>query len=260
MPAPVNGLKQALLAGETQMGVWLGFGAPSVAELAAGCGFDWCLVDGEHSPNDPAQMIDQLRAMVGQGAAPVVRVPSAEDWILKRALDLGVQTVMVPMVESAAQATQVVRAMRYPPDGTRGVGAALARASRYSLEADYVPTANAQICTIVQIESMAAVKAIPEIAKVEGVDVLFIGPADLAADMGYTGQAGAPAVDEVILSALSDIDRSGKVPGILTFNGPDAERFARAGARFLGVGADVTSLASAFQALSRETRAILHQR
>lgn len=205
-------------------------------------------------------MIDQLRAMAGQAAAPIVRVPAGEDWILKRALDIGVQTVMVPMVETGAQARQVVRAMRYPPEGVRGVGSALARASHYSLEADYVATANAQICTIVQIESLAAVKAIPEIAAVEGVDVLFIGPADLAADMGYTGQPDAPEVDDVILSALSKIDRSGKVPGVLAFNGTDAERFARAGARFLGVGADVTSLAAALKALSSEAHALLRQR
>ncbi|MDD9715516.1 HpcH/HpaI aldolase/citrate lyase family protein [Dinoroseobacter sp. PD6] len=257
MAAPENQLKQALLAGDVQIGIWLGFGAPAVAELAAGCGFDWCLVDGEHSPNDPAQMIDQLRAMVGQGAMPIVRVPVGEDWVLKRALDLGVQTIMVPMVETAAQAQQIVRAMRYPPDGVRGVGAALARASGYSLDAEYVTTANAQICTIVQIESHAAVRAIPEIAAVEGVDVLFIGPADLAADMGYPGRADAPEVDAVICAALGEIARSGKVPGVLAFSETDAARFAAAGARFLGVGADVTSLSAALRGLSASSRARL---
>ncbi|WP_424970275.1 HpcH/HpaI aldolase family protein [Dinoroseobacter sp. S76] len=258
MAAPENGLKAALLRGETQIGLWLGFGSPTVAELAAGCGFDWCLVDGEHSPNDPGDMIAQFRALASGGNShAIARVPVGEEWVLKRVLDLGVQTVMVPMVESAAQARQVAEAMRYPPDGVRGNGAALARASGYSLTPDYVQTANAQICTIAQIESRAAVAAIPEIAAVEGIDVLFIGPADLAADMGYTGQSGVPEVEAVMEEALAAIAAAGKVPGILSFDPEGVARYAALGARFIGVGADVTSLAGALRSLSAETRALL---
>lgn len=257
MAAPRNELKIALEAGQTRLGLWLGFGAPAVAELAAGCGFDWCLVDAEHAPNDPAQMIDQLRAISGQQTQAVARVPVGEDWVLKRALDLGVQTIMVPMVETGEQAQRVARAMRYPPDGVRGVGAALARASRYSLDGDYVATANNQICTIAQIESRAAVAAIPDIAAVDGIDVLFIGPADLAANMGYPGQSDVPEVEALIAEALAAIAAAGKVPGILALESAAVARYARLGARFIGVGADVITLAAALKALAAESRAIV---
>lgn len=254
--APINTLKQALAMGKVQVGIWLAFGSEAIAEQAGRCGFDWCLIDAEHSPNDPAQAIGQLRAL-GPETAAVMRVPVGEDWVIKRALDLGVQSLMVPMVESAGQARQVVRAMRYPPDGVRGMGPALARATGYGVVSDYVGTANAQICCIVQVESAAALAAAPEIAAVDGVDCVFIGPADLSADMGYPGQAAHPEVEAAIARALPAIEKAGATPGVLAFDDATAARYLGYGARFLGVGADVTSLRDALTGLAARSRDII---
>ncbi|MEM8580086.1 MAG: aldolase/citrate lyase family protein [Pseudomonadota bacterium] len=256
MPAPQNKLKEALARGEVQIGIWLGFGSEAVAEQASACGFDWCLVDGEHSPNDPAQAIGQLRAL-GERTNAVMRVPIGQDWVIKRALDLGVQSLMVPMVETAAQAEAAVRAMRYAPQGVRGMGPSLARATRYGTVAEYVQTANDQICCILQIESAAALAAAPDIASVEGVDCVFIGPADLSADMGYPGQADHPEVEAAIAEAISAISQAGAAPGILAFDAAASARYLSYGARFLGVGADVTSLRDALLDLSTKTHAMI---
>jgi len=254
MAAPENKLKAALGRGEVQSGIWLGFGSEAVAEQAGACGFDWCLVDGEHSPNDPADAIGQLRAL-GPETSAVMRVPVGEEWIIKRALDLGVQSIMVPMVETAAQARDLVRAMRYPPEGVRGMGPALARATRYGVTEDYVETANAQMCTILQVESEAALASAPEIAAVDGVDCVFIGPADLSADMGYPGQTDHPEVEAVIARAIPAIAAAGAAPGILSFDAATTARYLSYGALFMGVGADVICLRDAFSALADQTRA-----
>lgn len=259
MAAPQNTLKQALSRGDVQIGIWLGFGSDAVAEQAGGCGFDWCLVDCEHSPNDPAQALSQLRAL-GQITSAVMRVPIGEDWVIKRALDLGVQTLMVPMVETAVQAEAVVRAMRYPPQGVRGMGPTLARAARYGLTDDYVATANDQICCIVQVESAAALAAAPDIAAIDGVDCVFIGPADLSADMGFPGQADHPEVEAAIASALPAIAAAGAAPGILAFDAKTSARYLSYGATFLGVGADVTSLRNALLGLSAQTKRLIDGR
>jgi 4-hydroxy-2-oxoheptanedioate aldolase len=256
MAAPENKLKRTLATGDVQMGIWLGFGSDAVAELAGGCGFDWCLVDCEHSPNDPAQAIGQLRAL-GPHTSAVLRVPIGEEWVLKRALDIGVQSVMVPMVETVAQAQAVVSAVRYPPQGRRGMGPSLARATGYGVVEDYVATANAQICCIVQVESAAALAAAPEIAAVDGVDCVFIGPADLSADMGYPGQADHPEVEAAIARALPAIAAAGAAPGILAFDGATAARYLSFGATFIGVGADVTTLRDALQGLAAQTRDLI---
>ncbi|MDJ0859038.1 MAG: aldolase/citrate lyase family protein [Dinoroseobacter sp.] len=256
MAAPENELKQELAKGEVQMGIWLAFGSDAVAEQASACGFDWCLVDSEHSPNDPAQVLGQLRALGGRTNA-VMRVPIGEDWVIKRALDLGVQSIMVPMVETVAQAEAAVRAMRYPPDGVRGMGPTQARATRYGTISDYVGTANAQICCILQVESAAALAAAPEIAAVDGVDCVFIGPADLSADMGFPGQADHPEVEAAIATALPAIAAAGAAPGILAFNEDAAARYLSYGAQFLGVGADVSSLRGALLRLAVNSRAMI---
>lgn len=256
MAAPENKLKQALAAGEVQMGIWLAFGSDAVAEQAGACGFDWCLVDGEHSPNDPAQSIGQLRALGAQTSA-VMRVPIGEDWVIKRALDLGVQSIMVPMVETVAQADAAVKAMLYPPKGVRGMGPTLARATRYGTVPDYVPTANDQICCILQVESATALAAAPEIAALDGVDCVFIGPADLSADMGYPGQADHPEVEAAIAAALPAIAEAGAAPGILAFDAATTARYLSYGATFIGVGADVTGLRDALTDLATSTRALI---
>ncbi len=249
MPAPRNRLKSALAEGRVQHGLWLGLGSPTVAELAGGAGFDWCLIDAEHGPNTVPTILPQLQALAAQDCPAVVRVPTGEDWILKQILDLGCQTVLVPLVHGADEASAAAAAVRYPPQGVRGMGAALARASDYSRITDYVATANDQICLIVQAESRAAIEAIDDIAATDGVDGVFIGPADLSADMGYPGEPETPEVEEAIDHAIARITAAGKAAGIITF---DPNRFAEyegKGVTFLGVGGDTTILSSALQAL-----------
>lgn len=257
MPAPTNTLKAALAAGQVQTGLWLGLAHPTVAEIAARAGFDWCLIDGEHGPNTLTTIQSQLLAMQGAKAQPVVRVPVGQDWLLKQVLDLGAQTILVPMVETPDQARAMARAMRYPPHGVRGVGAALARASGYNTIPDYVKTANHQVCLIVQAESVAALENIDDIAACDGVDGVFIGPADLAADMGFPGQADAPAVVDAIETAIGHVRAAGKAAGCLAFDPAGVLRYAQLGVTFLGVGGDVTSLSAALSSLSDDTETIL---
>ena len=252
MGAPQNRLKFDLKQDRASFGLWLALRSGDIAEMAAGAGFDWCLIDAEHGPNADADILRQLQAMSGHDAPPVVRLPAGEDWMIKRVLDLGVQNLMIPMVETAVQAHALVRATRYPPDGIRGVGAGLTRASRYNTTPDYLATATAEICLIAQIESAAAVGQIPGIAAVDGVDVLFIGPSDLAADMGFLGQPEAPEVEQKIREALTAIRSAGKVAGIYAPNVAMAERYAGWGARFIGIGSDVTVLSAALGELAQE--------
>ena len=250
MPAPENRLKAALARGELQVGVWLGMTHAVAAEIASRAGFDWCLVDAEHSPNTLPEIRAQLQAMAGSGTSAVVRVPQGEAWILKQMLDLGVQSVLVPMIDTAEAAREMVRATRYPPEGVRGVGAALARASGYGGIADYARTANDQICLMVQAESREAIENIDDIAGTEGVDCVFIGPADLSASMGYLGRMDAPEVIEAIDHAISRIRAAGKAAGIIDFDPEAARRWAEKGVTFLGVGSDVTCLASGLRGLA----------
>ena len=254
MPAPENRLKAALARGEMQIGLWLGLGGPATAEIAAGAGFDWCLVDGEHSPYDITAIRNQLIAIDGQGCAPVVRVPANEDWVIKQVLDLGVQSLLIPMVDTADEARAAVRAGLYPPAGVRGMGAALARASGYNAISDYVATANEQICVMVQAESRMALDNLDAIAGTEGVDVVFIGPADLSADMGYPGQPGAPEVVAAIEDAIARIRAAGKAAGIITFDPAEFARYRDLGLTFLGVGGDLPVLATALRGLAADTR------
>lgn len=181
MPAPENTLKTALERGDLQTGVWLTLAHPTVAEIAGHAGFDWCLIDAEHGPNTLQTIMPQLQALAGTPAQPVVRVPKNEDWILKQVLDLGVQTVVVPMVDTAEEAAAAAKAVRYPGAGThgpgsRGLGATLARASRYGQIGDYVENANAEICLFVQVESRQAAENIDAIAATPGVDGIFGRP------------------------------------------------------------------------------------
>lgn len=251
MPAPNNPLKAALAAGRLQKGIWLNLASPLIAEIAGHAGFDWCLIDGEHSPWDPAAIRAQLIGLAGTGAAPVVRVPVDTPWILKQVLDLGVQTVLVPMVNSADQARAIVRGLRYPPKGIRGLGASVARASGFGAQADYAANANDQICCLVQAESRAAIAAVTDIANVDGVDGVFIGPADLAADMGYRDNPAHPDVRAAIDGAISQILAAGKVAGILSFSRDDYRAYARAGVTFLGIGSDANLLATGLHDLAQ---------
>lgn len=255
MNIPQNRLKSALGAGEVQHGLWLGLASGIVAELAGGAGFDWCLIDGEHGPNTVTEMVPQLQALAHTGTEAVVRIPVAETWMIKQVLDIGAQTVVVPMVDDAERAAEMAAAMRYPPDGNRGMGAMLARASGYNANADYIHQANDQMFLFVQAESAAAVANIDAIATTPGVDGVFIGPADLSADMGYPGQADHPEVVATIDHMIARIRAAGKVVGTITTDEAALSAYAKAGVTFLGVGADVLSLRAALVDLARRVKA-----
>ncbi len=210
MPAPENRFKTAIHAGRPQIGLWLDMGEAITAEIAGTAGFDWLVIDGEHGPNDLRSIIDQLRALATSPAEPVVRVPVGESWMIKRLLDAGARTLLVPMVDSAAQAEALVSAMHYPPRGIRGMGAAVARASAFNTITDYADSASDSVCLLVQAETRAAINDLDNILAVEGVDGIFIGPADLAADMGYLGRLDESEVQAVIEAAIVKIVAAGK--------------------------------------------------
>ncbi len=254
MPAPENRFKSALASGQVLYGCWAGFADPYATEVLSTARFDWLVIDGEHAPNDLRTVMAQLQVLEGRQSQPVVRLPMGETWLIKQVLDAGAQTLLIPLVESAAQARDLVRAMRYPPQGIRGSGAALARASRFSDIADYTETANAQVCLLVQVETRAGLAALDEILGVEGVDGVFIGPSDLAADMGHLGNSAAPPVQAAIRDALGRIAASDKAPGILATDPDTARSYRDWGAQFLAVGIDVVMLARAARAAMRQWR------
>ncbi|HCL64655.1 MAG TPA: 4-hydroxy-2-oxoheptanedioate aldolase [Rhizobium sp.] len=254
MPAPVNAFKEALLDGETLFGLWVALGSPFSAELCAGAGYDWILIDGEHGPNDIPGIAAQLQAAAQKPAHPVVRIPIGETWIVKQALDIGAQTLLIPMIETADQAEKMVKACRYPPHGVRGVGAALARASDFGRITDYLHTANREICVLLQIESRAGLANLEAIANTEGVDGVFIGPADLAADMGYLGNPGAPEVVAAVEDAIKRIKALGKPAGIMSSDPAMIDRALSLGAGFVAVGSDVGLLSKAASRLLAELK------
>lgn len=254
MPAPVNRLKADLAAGRVLHGIWLGLADPYAAEIAATAGFDWLLIDGEHAPNDIRSMSAQIAVIDGKGPSIVVRLPDSDPAKIKQALDIGAQTLLIPMVDSAEEAATLLRATRYPPQGFRGVGSALARASLFSAIPDYLTTANDQICLIVQIESVKGLAALDEILAIDGLDAVFIGPADLAADMGHLGDVGQPAVKAAVLGALRSIRVAGKAAGVLSTEPGFIAECTAAGANFVGVGIDVLLYAQALRALAAKYR------
>lgn len=243
MPAPHNPFKAALRAKELQLGCWLGLADPYIAEISAGAGFDWLLVDAEHAPNDLRSIVAQLQVIAARGSHAVVRPPIGEAWVIKQLLDGGAQSLLIPMVESAAQARALVDAVTYPPHGVRGVGAALARASDFAGIADYLTTARHEICLLAQVENQKGMAALDEILSVEGLDGVFIGPSDLAADMGFIGQAGAPEVQQAVLGAITKIVASGKAAGILTLDLELQRKCRGIGATFIATEIDVTLFA-----------------
>lgn len=253
MPAPKNHLKAALAEKRVQTGIWLNLASASAAELLAGSGFDWLLIDGEHGPNSIPTILAQVQA-IGNRVPVVVRPPIGETWMIKQILDLGVQTILVPMIEDATHAAEMVRAMHYAPKGTRGVASAVVRASDYGRVRDYMATANDETCLILQVESRAGLRVLPDLLALDGVDAVFIGPSDLAADMGYPGNAAAPEVQAAVDVALTAIMASGKAAGILTFDLKAAARYQAMGVTFLGIGGDIGLLASAATALAQAAR------
>ncbi|MDQ2093478.1 HpcH/HpaI aldolase/citrate lyase family protein [Rhodalgimonas zhirmunskyi] len=257
MPAPINRFKAALKKGEVQIGCWAGFADAYATEVLSTADFDWLLIDGEHAPNDLQTISQQVQVLQGKHSTPVVRLPVGNEWLIKQVLDAGAQTVLVPLVETAEQADHLARAMLYPPQGIRGAGAALARASMFSLIPDYVQTANDQTCLLVQVETVKGIENLDEILEVEGIDGVFIGPADLAADMGHPGNSAHPDVEDAIRDALARIAAAGKAPGILAIDEATTQRYADWGAQFLAVGIDVLLLARAARGLMGDWRAKL---
>lgn len=250
MKTPPNPFKQALARGERQIGLWMGLATPYAAELCAGSGFDWLVIDGEHAPNDLRTMLATLQAMAPYPSHPVVRLPHGDATLIKQVLEIGATTLLVPMVESAQMARALVSATRYPPHGVRGVGSGLARSSRWNRYEDYLHAANDTTCLLVQVETADALAQVDAIAAVDGVDGVFIGPADLAASMGYLGQATHPEVRKAIEDGVSRIRRAGKAAGILCVDETLARHYLDAGVTFMAVGIDTTLLASASRALA----------
>lgn len=250
MQMPKNEFKRALAAGETQIGLFLGLANAYTAEVVASTGFDWLLIDGEHGPNDLRAIIEQLQALAPYPVRPVVRTVDHDTARIKQLLDGGAQTLMVPMVESADDAEQLVRAMRYPPHGVRGVGTAMARAARWNGVKDYFGQADQEMCLIVQIESTTGLAALAEILQVEGVDAVFIGPSDLAASMGHLGNPGHPQVKEAVEGAIAAIAAAGKAAGVFSADPAVAAAYQAMGARFLLVGVDALLLRNSALALA----------
>jgi 4-hydroxy-2-oxoheptanedioate aldolase len=243
--------KHHLASGQPQFGMWVASGNEVNAEICATAGFDWILVDTEHAPNDVRSVQRQLQAIQAYPVCTVVRPAIGDPVLLKQYMDIGAKGFLIPMVESATQAEQLVAAVRYPPRGVRGVGAGMARSARWGTNAGYLSTADEGITLLVQVESVTALANLTEITKVDGVDGVFIGPSDLAASMGLLGQPEHPDVVAAVDGALGTIVATGKPAGVNAFNENRARHYLGVGATFVAVGADVTLLARGAQALAR---------
>lgn len=237
-------------AGRPLAGMWVCSGSPLVAEICAGAGLDWLLIDAEHSPNGLESILAQLQAVNGYPVHTLVRPPVNDTVVIKQFLDLGVQNLLIPMVNSVAEAEAAVAATRYPPHGVRGVGSALARAARWNRVPDYLARASETISVTVQVESTAAVDAVEDILKVDGVDAIFLGPSDLAASMGLLGQQEHSEVRAAVEHCLTAAKAAGKPAGVNAFHEGTARAYVARGASFVLVGADVAILARASEALA----------
>ncbi len=252
---PTNPFLAALRAGRSPIGLWVGLADANAAEALAGCGFDWLLLDGEHAPNDVLKILEQLRAVAPYAAHPIVRPPVGDVALVKRYLDIGAQTLLVPMIDTPEQAATMARAMRYPPAGVRGVGAALARASRWNAIPDYLHTADDQMCLLVQAETVTAMRNLEAIVHTDGVDGVFFGPADLSASMGLLGQPTHPEVHAAILQGIATVRAAGKAAGLIAGDRAKAREYLAAGAQFVAVGVDVLLLVQAARELAAAFKA-----
>ena len=257
MQTPINSFKLALKNKQPQIGLWLGLADSYTTEICAGAGFDWLLVDGEHAPNDLRSILQQLQAIAGYPTShPIARVPMGHgnigEMLIKQYLDLGVATLLIPMVDTPQQAQALVRATRYPQNdgggGIRGMGGA--RASRFGRYPAYAQESNAQICLLVQAETQTALDNLDAIASIEGVDGIFIGPADLSASMGHVNNPTHPDVQAAIADAIARINKAGKAAGILTPDEALAKYYLELGALFVAVGLDTQLLVRHTSALA----------
>jgi 4-hydroxy-2-oxoheptanedioate aldolase len=249
MDLPRNPFKRALQAARAQIGLWSSLSSNYTVEVIAGAGFDWILLDTEHSPNDLENLLTQLQAAAPYPSHPVVRVPWNDMVTVKRVLDVGAQSLLVPYVSTRDEAESAVSFMRYPPAGVRGV-AGTTRATRFGRVADYARRAHEELCLLVQLETQNALDNLEAICAVDGVDGVFIGPADLHASLGHPGEIANPKVKPLIDDAIRRIRKAGKAPGILTPNEADARHWLQCGALFVAVGADVGILARDAEALA----------
>ena len=249
MDLPANSFKRAIKAGQLQIGLWSSLSSHLTVEVLAGSGFDWLLLDTEHAPNELPMVYSQLQAAAGGTAHPVVRPPWNDTIVIKRLLDSGVQTFLIPYVQTEEEARQAVAATRYPPRGVRGFASA-SRASRFGRIKDYHTRAEEELCVLVQIETRLGLENLESIASVEGVDGVFIGPGDLSAELGYLGNPGHPDVQAAIEDAIRRIMACGKAPGILTGDEMLARRYIELGCLFTAVGSDVGILARATEQLA----------
>ncbi|TKC86384.1 4-hydroxy-2-oxoheptanedioate aldolase [Trinickia terrae] len=247
-----NPFKAALAQKQRQIGFWLSMADGYLSEISATAGFDWLLIDGEHAPNDVRSILAQLQAVAPYRAEAVVRPVNGDPALIKRLLDIGARNLLVPMIDTADQARAAVSAVRYPPHGTRGVGSAAARASRWGARTDYVNIADDETCVLVQAETATALKNLDAICEVDGVDGVFIGPADLAASMGHRGKPGHPDVQQAIDAAMRTIVASGKAAGTLTTDPALARHYLELGCTFVATGVDIVMFANAARKLASE--------
>ncbi|MEU1273879.1 aldolase/citrate lyase family protein [Streptomyces sp. NPDC005799] len=249
-PLPPNAFKAALARDEPMTGLWCSLADPYPAEIVAGAGFDWLLLDTEHSHADVATVLAQLQAVAPYPCSPVVRPPVNDPVVIKRLLDIGAQSLLIPQVESAEEARTAVAATRYAPTGIRGVSA-LTRATRFGRVENYAALAHTELCVLVQVESRQALTQIERIASVDGVDGIFIGPGDLAASLGHPGEPNAPSVVEAVADAIVRVRAAGRPAGVLTSDPAFARRCIDLGSTFTAVGVDVGLLARGADAVAR---------
>ncbi|MEN8992901.1 4-hydroxy-2-oxoheptanedioate aldolase [Avibacterium paragallinarum] len=234
---------------EQQIGLWVGLADAYGTEIAANAGYDWLLIDGEHAPSDLRTTLSQLQSIAAYPSQAVVRPPIGSVQLIKQLLDIGAQTLLIPMVETVEQAQLMVKAVRYPPEGIRGVGAALARATRWNSIPDYYENAHENICLLIQIESVEGIKNLDEILKIDGIDGVFIGAVDLSATMGYQGNPNHPEVQKTVIDAIQRIRKAGKAAGILSTQHDATQKYIELGTEFVAVGVDTSVLMNSLREL-----------
>ena len=247
-----NPFKAALARGQQQIGLWLSMADPYLAEVSATAGFDWLLIDGEHGPNDLRSTLAALQVIAPYASRPVVRAVVGNVALIKQLLDIGAKNLLIPMVDTPEQARLMVSATRYPPLGIRGVGSAVARASLWNARTDYLDHADEEVCLLVQAETVTALSHLKDICAVNGVDGVFIGPADLAASMGHRGRPDHPEVQAAIEQAIATIVASGKAAGTLTSDPALARHYLALGCTFVATGVDVLVYANAIRQLAAD--------
>jgi 4-hydroxy-2-oxoheptanedioate aldolase len=254
MDLPRNAFKAAIAAGRLQIGLWSSLASSIAAELVADAGFDWILFDSEHSPNEVPGLLTQLQAAARGTASAIVRPAWNDAVLIKRVLDIGAQSILVPYVQNAEEARRAVAAVRYPPAGMRGVAAA-SRASRYGRVKDYLKNADSEICLLVQVETRQALDELEAIAAVDGVDGVFIGPSDLSASFGHIGNPQHAEVQAALQRSVERLKAAGKPAGILTLSEDEARRYIGWGYTFVAVGSDIGLLGRGADALARKFKA-----